>query len=136
MENQSTKMSKALKRKTLFMNLFEKPEGGMTIMDDQQCAYSCRACLMPSNSTTHKTESDWLIHLQSRRHQDAHKGLNLPRYLWDVDRTISITGIMGIHQREILAYLSHQRKINIIDFCYLTSKPGGVNNCQALLSSM
>lgn len=130
----SKQMSGALKRKTLFMSLFDKFEGGLITMVDHQCLYICRACQMQSNRAP-KTELDWLLHLQSFKHQNVHRSLNLPRYLWNVDRTIVISGITGIHQREILSYLS-QKKFNIIDFCYMTSKPGGVNNCLALLSSM
>lgn len=116
------------------MDLFALPEGGETVLNIQQRLCICRACRMQVNSAL-KTEADWLQHLQTVQHQNAHKSLNLPRYLWDTDRTILIHDIIGIHQNDILGYLS-RCKYNIIDFCYSTSKPGGVNNCHALLASM
>lgn len=125
------KRSKATKRKDLFMTLRGKPEGGPVVMPNKELSFMCRGCQTPTNKAF-KTEQEWFRHLQSIPHQERHKGFDLQRYLWDMERTILINDITGIQLNDILTYIS-KAGCSVVDFFYSNGKPGC---CVALVSSV
>lgn len=126
--------SKSQKRKDIFMKLRNEPEGGLVEMPNKKSVYICRACqMMPHKAIT--SEQEWFRHLISRPHQQNHIGFDFRRYLWDVERTLMINECMGILADDILAYIT-RAGCTIVDFSYLTQKPGGTNNCHVLVSSL
>lgn len=101
-----------------------------------QNVYVCRICQMTPNISGIKTEAEWIQHLISDSHQDVHRSHQLLRkVLWDLDRTVAITKVMGIQKQDILSYVV-QLGYHVVDFSYLSSINGKTDSCYALLSSM
>lgn len=120
--------------KQIFLTLYGKDEGGRMNMSSGNVymMYMCRICQM-----TIVTETDWIQHLLSDSHQSIHRNHQLLRkVLWDLNRTIAISNVMGIRKRNILNYLIQCCGCQVVDFSYLSAMDGGTACCYALLSSM
>lgn len=128
------KRSKAQKRKDIFMSLRDQPDEVLIVLPNKKSVYICRACPETTNKPI-VSEQEWFRHLESRPHQQRHIGFDYRQYLWDVERTLLINECMGVLPEDILTYIS-QAGCKINDFSYITQKPGSLNNCYALVSSV
>lgn len=118
--------------KQMFLTLYAKDEGGLLNSSSRNpyMMYMCRICQM-----TIISEMDWIQHLLSESHQSIHRNHQLLRkVLWDLDRTVAITNVLGIPMSNILNYLI-QCGCQVVDFSYLSVMDGGTACCYALLSS-
>lgn len=80
----------------LFQTLYGSDEGGLEKMPNQN-VYTCRICQMTPSNSGLRTETDWIQHLLTDSHQNIHRSHQLLRkVLWDLDRTVAITNVMGM----------------------------------------
>lgn len=121
--------------KKIFQTLYGKNEGGLMKLSSRT-VYTFRICQITPTNSRLRTETDWFQHLLSDSHQKIHRSHQLLRkVLWDLDRTVAITNVMGLRKGDILNYVI-QLGCQVVDFSYLSVSDGKTAACYALLSSM